>query len=876
MNKKTRQNSPFIARLFLAHFLPERQKQDLLGDYEEVYLDVLGSKGRFVANLWYMMQIIILIPITFSESTKWSLLMLRNYTKIALRTIKRHKGFSFINITGLALGISCCVLIALFVFYELSFDKFHTDAKDIYRVTLKYSYGGPQNHFTYTPAPLMRTMMNEFPEIEQGVRIWELNDVSVQLEESKHYVNDFFAVDSTFFDLFHFPLIKGNSTTALNRPNQVIITREIAQKFFGDTDPIGKEITVNLVTQEFRCIVSGVCENIPNNSHFRFDFLLSMTSSTFAENNYWFTNDFRTYFRLRSGSDVERLQAQLPPFVTRHLFGSKERYNSFTEAGNFWEYYLQPLTGIHLDSDLAGEFQPNGSRSNVMSFTLIAVLVLLIACANFINLSTARSSIRLKEIGIRKVVGSNRVQLMKQFLFESVFISSLSLILACIIMLLLFPSFSNMTGIPVEFISSHCLYIVPGLLVFILCISIVAGIYPAFVLSACEPINTLNRRSIGGAKKPALRNTLVIVQFTISITLIISLAVFYRQLDFMQNKNLGFEKEQVLLINNTQILGRRIEAFKNSIRSNANILNAAASNTVPGKSFNGTFYRLGEDKTLVMNNYFCDHDFAETLSIKMVEGRFLSKDFSTDSSAIILNQQAVKELELEDPLGKEIFGSFGDGLTFTIVGIINDFNYESMQEKVRPLAMMYFLRNLKWHPPRHISVKMQTNNIKQTIHFLKDTWKSFSTNVPFEYAFLDDEYDKLYRKEIQAGKVISLFSILAILIACLGLFGLVSFITDGKIKEIGIRKVLGASQPGILLLLSNAILRGIYLSNILAWPIAYFAMNKWLDNFAYQTKLSLWIFVFSGLATLLIALFTISYQTIKAARANPIESLRYE
>ena len=803
--------------------------------------------------------------------------MIKNYLKIALRNIIKHKGISLINIVGLAIGIACSILILLFVTHELSYDKFHEKADRIYRLAVRASVGDTKINQTYSSSETFRRLLADFPEIEMGVKFLNLGRTPVIPGESTFYESRFFAVDSTFYDVFSVPLIQGNSKTVLTDPNTMVLSKNTAIKYFEDTDVIGKVIKVDfsygLGRVDFK--ITGVSENVPDNSHFHYDLLVSSASfPTFINNTGWSSNNFITYLLLQEGTSQAWFDEKLKEFTRRHMGG--ERFDAWVAKGNYWEYFLQPITGIHLNSDLNGEFEANGNKTYVFIFSVISVIILFIACINFMNLSTAKSSLRAREVGLRKVVGSSRSRLMRQFLSESILMSFISLALGLLIIQILLPAYRNFIGRQLTMHYFDNFMVIPSLLGLGLLVGVVSGSYPAFFLSSFKPISVL-RGSTGSSKGSSLlRNILVIFQFAISIFLIIGTLVVFQQLKFFQNTRLGFEKEQVLVVRNPGALGDNVMPFKEALRNSSSIINVSGSSTLPGRSFSNIgFGAEGVEKSFTLNLCVCDYDFLETLKLEMSRGRFFSREFTTDSHAAVLNEKAAKLLGWEDPIGKKINNWAKNRGNFTVIGVIKDYHYESLHQEIRPQALFLsggYYKNVE----SYISVRLNTENVSETVKYVGNTWNDFAPGKPFEYSFLDKDYDNLYINERQTRSLFSIFSFLAIFIACLGLFGLASFVADRKTKEIGIRKILGASVPRIVNHLNKSFIKWVLIANLIAWPAAWYFMNKWLENFAYRIDLTWWVFVLAAALALLIALMTVSFQTIKAALKNPADSLRYE
>ncbi len=803
--------------------------------------------------------------------------MIKNYLKVAARNILKHKGFSTINIVGLAIGIACSVLIFLFVAHELSYDKFHEKSDRIYRLAVRASVGNTKIRQTYSSSMTFKRLLAEFPEIETGVKFLNLGRTPVVLGEKTYYESNFFAVDSTFFDVFSVPLIHGDPQTVLTEPNMMVISRETALKYFGNTDAVGKilraDFSYGIGGIDFE--ITGISENLPSNSHFHYDLLVSSaTFPNFINDPGWSSNNFISYFVLREGASPERLEEKIKEFTRKYMGG--EKYDAWVAKGNYWEYYLQPITKIHLTSDLNGEFEANGNETYVYIFSAISIIILLIACINFMNLSSAKSSLRAKEVGMRKVVGSGRGKLVIQFLSESTLLSFISLAIGMGIVILLLPLYKNLIGRELEVHLFDNFIVIPSLLGLGLIVGLISGSYPAFFLSSFKPIAVLKgmtSRSTGGSW---MRNILVIFQFSISIFLIIGTLAVNQQLKFFQTKKLGFDKEQVLVLRNPGALGNNTASFKEALRKYRSVMNVSGSNTLPGRSFSNIgFGAEGVDESFTLNLCICDYDFLDTLKLELAKGRFFSREFASDSHAAVLNEKAVELLGWDDPIGKRINNWAENRGDFTVIGVIKDYHYESLHQEIRPQALFlsggYYQRG-----EDYISVRLDTENIPGTIKNIENTWKNFAPNKPFEYSFLDEDYERLYLNEKQTRKIFSIFSFLAIFIACLGLFGLASFVADRKTKEIGIRKILGASVPRIVNILNKSFVKWVIVANLIAWPVAWFVMNRWLQNFAYRIDLSWWMFVLAAVLALIIAIITVSFQTVKAALRNPADSLRYE
>jgi len=803
--------------------------------------------------------------------------MIKNYLKIALRNIRKHKGTSLINIAGLAIGIACSILIILFVTYERSYDRFHDNADRIYRLAVRASVGDTKINQTYSSSETFRRLLVDFPEIEKGVKFLNLGRTPVVLNERTFYESRFYAVDSPFYEIFTIPLIFGNPETVLTDPNTMVISKDTALKYFGDTDVVGKKLSVDfswgLGRIDFQ--ITGVSENVPDNSHFHYDLLVSSASfPDFINNTGWSSNNFITYLLLKEGTSKTWFDEKLKEFTRRHV--GPRNYDAAIARGDFWEYFLQPVAEIHLNSDLNGEFEANGNKTYVFIFSVISVIILLIACINFMNLSTAKSSLRAREVGLRKVVGSSRKKLIGQFLSESVLLSFISLALGLVIVQILLPVYKNFIGRELHMRYFDNILVIPSLLVLGLMVGVISGSYPAFFLSSFKPVAVLRGSTSSSKGSSFLRNILVILQFSISIFLIIGTLVVFQQLKFFQNTRLGFDKEQVLVVHNPGALGSEVTAFKEALKSHSQIINVAGSNTLPGRSFSNIgFGAEGVDKSFTLNLCICDYDFLDTLKMEMALGRFFSREFPTDSHAAILNEKAAKLLGWDNPIGKRINNWARERGNFTVIGVIKDYHYESLHQEIRPQAL-FLIGGYYNRVESYISIRLNTENVSETVKFVGNLWNDFAPDKPFEYSFLDRDYDNLYRNERQTRSLFSVFSFLAIFIACLGLFGLAAFVADRKTKEIGIRKILGSSVIKIVNDLNKSFIKWVLIANLIAWPAAWYFMNNWLRNFAYRIDLSWWMFVLAAVLALLVALLTVSFQSIKAALKNPADALRYE
>ncbi len=868
-----RTGPPKIAERILS-ILSASGKIGILGDAEEEYRIILSEKGRFRADMWYVWQIFRPMPFFIRSIIYWRSIMFKNYLKITLRNIKRHKGYSFINITGLAIGIACSILIQIFVSYELSYDKFYDQADNIYRLAFRVTIGDTKINSISTSSENFEKLLQDFPEIKTGVKFLVLGRMPVTVGEKTFYESRFYAVDSTFYDVFSIPLIHGNPKTVLTNPDTMVISRDTAMKYFGSTDVLGKVVHADYSEGNKDFEITGVSENVPENSHFHYDLLISTANfPALIDNNVWDANTFITYLLLKPGTSKNIFDEKLEKFTKKYMGGNQ--FDKWLAKGNSWEYFLQPLTSIHLTSDMGGELEANGSQTYVIIFSVISIFILLMACINFINLSTAKSTLRTKEVGLRKVLGSDRKKLTVQFLSESVFLSLISLALSLVIIHCLLPAYRTLIGRNLEIHYFDNLSVIPSLFILGLVVGVVSGLYPALFQSSFKPISALRGKTGTTKGSSSLRNILVTSQFTFTIILIIGTLVVIQQIEFFQNKKLGFEKEQVLVIRNSESLGSRIVPFKEALRQNSQIISVSGSNTLPGSGFINLGFGAEGGENVPLNLCICDYDFLETLKIELVQGRFFSKEFPSDSNAAVLNEKAVEQIGWDDPINKKINNWLPQRGDFTVIGVIKNYHYESLHQAIRPQVL---LLSGGYHkdPEPFISVRINTDDISGIVSHIQKIWRNFAHNMPFEYSFLDAYYDNLYGRERQTRKLFSTFTFIAILIACLGIFGLASFTAERYTREIGIRKVLGASISGIIINLSKKFTKWVVLANVIAWPVAYYFMNRWLGNFAYRINLNFWSFTLSGLAALMIALLSASYQSIKAATANPVDSLRCE
>jgi putative ABC transport system permease protein len=799
--------------------------------------------------------------------------MLKNYLKVALRNLLKHKVYSFINILGLAVGIAASVLIFLYVFDELSYDRFHAKADRTYRVVADWSNKGDSRiHQLGTPSVLARTIRGMYPQVESLVQVTgPIGDCVIRYRENALKEPDVFAAEPSFFKVFTFPLVKGDPETALRDPYSIVMTQALAAKCFGEEDPIDKTVEIPALSQQHPFRVTGVARDVPRNSHFRFEMLLSLVTLFPQEDPGWTSNNFATYLLLSEGVTQQFMEDKLVEIDKVYYEGGRPHIP--------WIWTLEPIKSIHLHSDLVTGGQPNGSVAYVKLFTVVALLILFIAGINFVNLATARSARRAREVGIRKIVGSLKRQLVGQFLGESILLSFIALLLAVGFIQAALPFYRSMTGraLGLPYFSSP--FVIPGLLGLALIVGFLAGLYPAFFLSSFKHTDVLKGSPLAGKGRRSLvlRSGLVVFQFAMSVLLIIGSLVIFRQLDYIKSQRLGFDKDHVVVVHNADNLFSQYEAFKERLEQHSGVSGVSAVRSIPGEgtpNWGIGVQGVADDRPLNMNFLTCDHDFAKVLNIQMTEGRFFSREYPSDIDAVVINKKAAEYFGIPEPVGKKL-RIWWTKKNLTIIGVMDNVHFESLHRDVR--SMGYVLPEAIGSTRRpFLLVKVDSQRIYEVLGFIRKTWESVSAGLPFEFSFMDDRINGLYQNDNQAGRIVTLFSFLAIFVSCLGLFGLAAFITEQRTKEIGVRKVLGARLPQIVWLLTGQFVKWVIIANLIAWPVGYWVMDRWLQGFAFRTSMSATVFLMSGLAALGIALVTVSTQVVRAALSNPAQSLKYE
>ncbi len=848
---------PDIATWILTKITRGDDRLSILSDFSEIYEELADEKGNFKARKWYWTQVLRSIPMFVINHLCWSLEMLKNYLKIAFRNFKRQKAFSLINISGLAIGMACCLLLMLFIRYELSFDRYHENANNIYRAAIKHDQAlmGTQM-MNVTPGSLAPFLREECPEVATATKIKRWSCV-VQYGNKRFDDDRFFFADPGFLEVFTFPLVEGNKNTALKEPYSVLLTQETAERYFGAENPIGK---ILLVDNELEYTVKGVLRNVPQNSHFTFDILASMVTLESIEGKEYTSGwkNYKTYLVLRKGADAQELLKKMQPIIDR------------TEKKD--KFILQPLADIHLYGNYVFELEPNGDIHYVYLLSAITFLLMLIACFNFINLSTSRSVHRAKEVGMRKVIGATRAQLIKQLLGESLLISIIAFLISLTLVRFLLPWFSMYMDRELKFMFFSDIQLLLGLIALVFIVGLIAGSYPSLFLSRFRPITVFTGILSPSSKGTThFRNSLVVVQLVISIILITCTYVILDQLRFIHRKDLGFEKTHIVTaFIRDQNLKNNVEPFLTELRSHSQIVDATLSNQLPYLIMNAkpdTWWEgMETNQKQMVFEIEIDNNFIDFYDLKVIQGRIFSGEFRKDAhETYILNQTAVRMAGWADPLNRR----YNEGI---VIGVIEDFHFAPLNVEIAPLCIRLNHDTSDW-----ISIKVDSHDIPGALAIIKRVWEKYSLEYPFVYSFLDERIDRLYSAQQKLGQSLTYFSAILIFVACLGLIGLASYTAEQKTKEIGIRKVLGASAGGILGLLWKKYVRWLICAGCVAWPLAYYAMQKWLqDNFVYRTKIGIITFIFSAAVAFAITIISVGFQTIKAATANPVDSLRYE
>lgn len=802
--------------------------------------------------------------------------MIRNYFKTAFRIMLRQKGYSAINITGLSIGIAATMIIIIYIVDELSYDRMHPDVEQMYRVGFSGRLQGTSVETATSCAPLAEAMQKEMPQVAEIVRFGQWRTMPMGFGDKYFTERSMLVADSNFFTFFSFPVLKGNADSFLKGPNKLVITESAAKRYFGDEDPIGKIMMRG--SERTACEVTGVVKDPPYNSHIPFDMVLSGESWNYMKSTQWTSNNLYTYFKIYPGADLSAIRHQLDGLVETRMGTELEKFigisfKQFKDQGNDLGLFVQPVTDIHLKSDLAEEIAPNGNIQYLYIFAVIAFIIILVACINFMNLSTARSANRAKEVGVRKTIGAFRSRLIFQFIAESLIYAVISTVVALALVGISLAPFNLLAGKALTLSIFSSPDVIACLIVFTLLIGLVAGSYPAFYLTSFRPTEVLKGKIRSGFKNSALRNVLVVFQFMISIALIFGSLVVYRQIHYMQEKNLGFDKENVVNMLHTLSLKTNARAFKDEVVANPAFKAAGFSNNLPPRvTWTSAFRKGGSEQDFLLHIYEVDYDHLKTMGYQMAGGRFFSRDFKSDSSAIILNETAYKQMG---------FANLDDAVVLTyrsetptplkVIGVLKDFNYQSLRDDVKPMAIL-----LGPEPNLEMAVRLSPGNAPEQIRTLEKIWKKYAPDAPFEYSFVDENFDTLFRAERRMSQIILIFTFLAITIACLGLFGLAAYTAEQRAKEISIRKVMGASVLQVMMLMSRDFTMLVMIAFAIATPLAWYFAESWLSGSANRISIDVTFVVVSGVLSLLIALITISYQSVRAAKENPVNALRLE
>lgn len=816
--------------------------------------------------------------------------MIKNYLKIAVRNISKNRLYSFINIAGLAIGMASAILILFWVQDELSYDRFDLKANELYRVNWDFKWNGTEGVGPGTPPPLAGKLVSDIPEVTAATRLRPMLRTVVRQGESFYDENGIVAADSNFLALFTFPMVSGNPETALKEPNSVVLTESSARKYFGDISPIGKSLIIGENGKNFYGVyqnlfkVTGVVRDVPHNSQIQFDMLTSMSSyPEVAWRNWsWIWMQVTTYIQLRNGVPASDVQPKISGLERKYLPAGLKRlgysYDDMVKSGGHWHFVLQPLADVYLgSSEIGNRLGPLGDKTQVYLLSVIAVLILAIACINFMNLATARSGSRAKEIGVRKTLGSARKGLIAQFLIESLIFSFAALTIAVFLVEIFLPLFDNLTAKSLSLDILNPWWLPVAIIFFGVFVGIISGSYPGFYLSSLKPASVMKGGTSSNYRKTSLRNVLVVAQFAVAIGLITCTLLIRKQMEFVRQADLGFNKTGLMVVSNeNNQLGDHAEAFRNRLKSHSQVIDASITTGVPPSyGFEDGYEIKGkENRKVDLLSYMTDDNFISTMELKVVKGRGFEKGYN-DSASVILNEAAVKDFGFSDPIGESVT-YLSNNVRYKVVGVVKDFNFMDLYSPITPFALFNQTSKSYFIPNSFVVVRVRPEDLKETVSMIKSEWQGVAPDMPFEYTFMDNNFEKGYDSAERLGNVFLVFSFLTIFVACLGLFALAAFATEQRTKEIGVRKVLGASVTDIIFMLSKEFAKWIIVANVIAWPLAFYVMNKWLQEFAYRTNIGILVFAISGVAALLIALSTVTFHAIKAATANPIESLRYE
>jgi len=799
----------------------------------------------------------------------------------SIASFKRQRAYIIINVLGLSIGIACSLLIALYVLNEASYDQFNTKRDRIFRAILNGKIGGQELTVASSPAIMGPVMVKEFPEIEDFLRMNGSGPTVIEYENQTFTEEHLVEADSSFFNFFSIPVLKGDPKSVLNAPHKVILSESTAKKIFGNANPIDRQIKIGSDT--VRYIVTGVMGDVPQNSHFEANMITSFITNPRSKEPQWMNNSFSTYFLLKPNSYYKTVDAKYHDLILKYVGPEIQKFagislDDFIAKGNKYRFFLQSLNDIHLDTSVQQQdFKAPADSKYLIIFGSIAILIVIIAAINFMNLSTAQASRRAKEVGIKKVAGSTRGSLVAQFLFESFILSFAALILSILFIKVTLPYFNNLLGARLVLNLFQPWFTIPVLIVFSLFVGILSGSYPAFFLSSFNPYEVLKGSVKNSMKNGRLRRVLVVFQFAVSILLIVGTMIMYRQISYMLNKDVGFNKEQLIVINRAEALGGKMKAFKETVKNIPGVVNVSSSTAIPGRTNNNNGYMMEgrKDETFLMTTSWVDYNFLETYGMTLASGRTFNESFSSDKDACIVNESAVKNFKMND-IEKTRFVEPRDSGKFhylPVIGVVKNFNYESLRNPIGPYILKFQNDGMLWG---YITIRLSAQNHSKTIKEIEGKWKEFVSNSPLQYYFLDADFEQMYKQEKQNAQMAVIFSILAVFIASLGLFGLTSFTVEQKTKEIGVRKAMGSSIRGIYIVISREIIILVSVSALIAWPIVYYWAGKWLENFYYKISLGIVTFVMGLAIALSIAVLTISYRILRAASVNPAQSLKHE
>jgi putative ABC transport system permease protein len=882
---KKQQHPPQLPLRFFRWFCHPKLRNSIEGDLIELYEERVKEKGKRKADLRFSIDVLLLFrPSIIKPAEGYSRLntygMYKSYFKIGWRNLLKNKALFAINISGLAIGIATCLMIMMFIVDEFSYDRYNEKADQIVRVVLKGKVNGEIIKEAVTAAPVASTLKNEFPEVLDATRLRRVGTPKISYKENT-FKNPVAFVDPNFFSVFTLPFIQGDPKTALLLPNSIVITKEQAYNYFGTEDPINKLLEFKDAKEQYK--VTGVIEKVPANSHFHFDLFASMEGLAHSKEDKWLESNYFTYVVLEKDTDPKQFETKMPALIKKYMGPQVAQlgmtFEKFQESGNEIGLFIQPLTDIHLFSDFAGssELEAGGNINSLYIFGAVAIFMLLIACINFMNLSTAGATKRSKEVGVKKVLGSQKNQLVHQFLIESFISTAVAMLLGVLIVTVCLSLFNQLSGKELEATFLLQPKVLVSLLVLAIFIGLLAGSYPAFFLSSIKPITALKNKFSNGGKSKGIRSALVVFQFVISATLILAIIIVSQQMSYIQDKNIGYNRDQRIVLRESYLLGSNENVFKNQLLTDPRIESVTMSAFIPAgpTDNNMTSVWVGENKEDFRRTviYGIDPSYIPTMGMELVTGRNFLEGSESENDKVIVNEAFIKAFSLSgNPLGQSInqrTDNEGGYNSLTIVGVIKDFHFRSLHEPIAPLMMLN-------NPYGGLIIKTKTAEMADLIASIHEKWKAFNVEEPFTYALLDELYNETYLAEQNMGTILKIFGLLTIFVACLGLFGLITFTAEQRVKEIGIRKVLGADVFQIMSILSKDLILLIIISFIIAFPLGFYLMDKWLQDFAYKIDIQWWVFIVAGLSTLLIALFTMSFKTIKSALANPVDSLRSE